>query len=983
MALKEQTINIRLDGGLETKTNPFYVVPPKTTVADNVVYTTNGSLRKRYGYAGLPTSIAGGGTIAAGAAVANVGGELVMSTGQNVYGYSATTQHWAGRGTDSAAGVTAAPLFNSGRLGSGQALNSATIGSYRCVVFQDQNNGALGTGQSSIGILDNATNTWLYPPTTLPNFYRFPVVVAFGAYFYVFYVDGIPTVSNTTYKYYIIDSTTLAAGFTLPAPQTLFTTLTIDPDAARVCIDAVVANGKIYVYAAWPIAAAGTSLFTFSTPGSNVFTTTALVNMSGRATITANASYIVLAGRTSAVILDTATLTESAATALAFPNVTVVCAGIGTYAGTTYVCFSTYAASSAAGVQNVGYIIGTLTAARTLTLSANYGIYPWPNQPTPQQPFSKPVFNTTSNTFLQWNFSLGQFSDTQQPTAYVASLDPVLGVPGGSGAVYARALYDQADAPYSITLVQPRTLQLPDADFFAISSKLRSLTALRLVTTPKQILPLAQGALISGSQPRIYDGVTVLGAGFDGFPELPAPASFAPAAGGAMTPNTTYFYSAVFRKTDAYGRVYYSANAAPVAVTLGAGDHSVVITPPANTGFPGYIGASSSLYRTTAADPNNYRLLVSMPGGNAPYVDTASDASLAGAELLYSQPNGGELPNDPPPAFSAAAATQDRVFVISSEDPTRVYYSKPFNPVRGVEFNASSYIIVDPATGPLVALGTIDGNIILFKRRSIYVLTGQGPDANGQGDFSQPQRIAADDGCVTPASVLSTSDGLYFQSSQGIQLLDRTLSVQYIGAPVENLLNGRAITTALYVPGPSQARFVLDNSTALVYDNFLKRWSTFSNYTGLGATLYGSAAAILTAAGVVNIETTAFTDNGAAISMVIRTGWIPLSEGLQGWGRLRRVLVLGDYKSANTATLSFAYDWGAFVDSVPFTSSTGLIGGDTVFQWRTRAPRQVMQSVQLNLVDSSITGESYDIVGLALEASMKSGTAKLPTQKSV
>lgn len=42
----------------------------------------------------------------------------------------------------------------------------------------------------------------------------------------------------------------------------------------------------------------------------------------------------------------------------------------------------------------------------------------------------------------------------------------------------------------------------------------------------------------------------------------------------------------------------------------------------------------------------------------------------------------------------------------------------------------------------------MDASLIIFKARSIYVMTGQGPTSNGQNNsYSQPQLITADVGC--------------------------------------------------------------------------------------------------------------------------------------------------------------------------------------------------------------------------------------------
>ena len=980
--------NVSLAGGLETKTHPKLVESPKTTTAENVIYTTNGAVRKRNGFTSLSMAISGGGTISNATSGAVVGSELVLvDSTSNLYAYSPAAARWQRKGGDVLDGVTATPMYTTPALTATPlgTTSYADIGNYRVVAFDsvatDPATVAVSGTKIFIGLWDVQKKAWITAPaiaTLSTNGTCGPSVVAFGAYFYVFCQTNVA--GNASYQYFLLNSATFAAsGLVLPAP-TLVATVAAVPGVTTT-VDAAVnpAGSVMYAYGSGGVATG--TVYKFTTPGSNFSASTNLVNMGGRATIAVNTSYVLITGTTQAEVLDTATLTEGAAIAHGLTGGQTFVGALSTTGATQYAMIAGNALVTAGAAAN-GYMLATVTAPRTLVIGTATR-YPRTATACRQWPVSKPAWIIEAGgnaSFRMWSVAIGQLSTTLQATLYVDRF-----VPGATATVYARAAYDVASIPS--TTLPNTTLPAPPSSTALTTLALAqsTLTAYALTSeTTKMVVPLARGAFITGSRPMYYDGTTVGPAGFDSYPELPA----APAATavGPLSANTQYFYCMANRSYDSYGNILYSSPGPVQSVTTGAAEFGVTITPPAGTGW-----TQGVLYRTTATDFLNFREVGGVPIGAAVYTEATSDATLAanGKAFLYANPVNGEVANDPAPACEIAVATQNRIFLISSEDPALVYYSKPFRTGRGPEFSALQYLPIDSATGPCTALAVMDGNLVIFKERSIYVLTGEGPDATGNGVFNPVVRVAADNGTSFPGSVVSTADGVYFQSGQGIDLLNRALETEYVGAPVEGVLTTRGdVTTAVHVPYASQIRFYLGDGSAVVFDTFLKRWSTFSGQSevvagGVLAPDPGASRGVawVLASGVVSAENFDFTDDGVAITMTLETGWIPVSENPQGWGRLRRVLALGTFKSSHIATLSFAYDWNdTYVDAVQFSSA---VSGDTVEQWRTRTKRQVMQSVRLKLVDSAITGESYDIVGLALETATKAGTAKLPQAKSV
>ena len=219
-----------------------------------------------------------------------------------------------------------------------------------------------------------------------------------------------------------------------------------------------------------------------------------------------------------------------------------------------------------------------------------------------------------------------------------------------------------------------------------------------------------------------------------------------------------------------------------------------------------------------------------------------------------------------------------------------------------------------------------------------------------------------------------------FQSSKGIYLLKRDLSVQYVGADVE-AYNGTTITSALLMRSVNQVRFTLSSGVALVYDYFFGQWSVFTNIGAVDACIYNGIYNYLTSAGLVNAETPgAYTDNGSFIQMSLTTSWMSLA-GLQGFQRCWRMLVLGKYKSPHTLQVNIATDFASTFEQnvvIPVTSDPGL------YQYRIHMKQQKCQAIQFQIQDSQTSsfGEGLQLSEITLEIGTKAGANKLPAGMS-
>lgn len=551
------------------------------------------------------------------------------------------------------------------------------------------------------------------------------------------------------------------------------------------------------------------------------------------------------------------------------------------------------------------------------------------------------------------------------------------------------------------------------------------------------------GVMIAGSYPLYYDGATVNEAGFSSAPDgnamsqsinpNPAP-KFAVTSitigpsnyqyyfnqtlvGGTSTVTLSgyieYYYVICLVRRDAYGNVNRSAPSPVITVPIsnpGGGDGTGLYNNVTNQtySYGGYVtfppmtynGGGNVMieyYRSTQNTPGTFYFLGQVPNGSN-FVDQKPDGvtrpnantSITKYRTVYTNSN--ELPNDPPPPIWHAVSSESRVYCIPADNRNLIWYSKQFSPGRTVEWSAGLTISEGLNSGQFMGLAILDSNLIIFKVDQVLYTWGNGPDNTGaNGAFAPFTRIASDVGCVDPGSITVIPDGVVFKSRRGIELLTRSLQIQYIGSAIEPLANSMGpIASVVTIPNFTETRFIPSTAgnPVLCYDYDGKRWSTFSNMAAVqAASIFGTYWFISADGSLVNQETPgSYTDNGTPIVMTLETPEIPVgAAGAQGWGRAYRMALLGDFYNDFALTVQFAYDHSTvYTDAVTFSTAIGLINGDKVFQFRTsRLPRQVMQTMRLRIQDSGTSGQACAISNIALEVGSKNGLAKLADQKTL
>jgi len=311
--------------------------------------------------------------------------------------------------------------------------------------------------------------------------------------------------------------------------------------------------------------------------------------------------------------------------------------------------------------------------------------------------------------------------------------------------------------------------------------------------------------------------------------------------------------------------------------------------------------------------------------------------------------------------------------------------------------NHSINLTGDP--GKITAVESNLDNLIVFTNNDGYYVAGSGPDVLGQGRYGEPRLFARGHGALEGAAHTDTPLGVFYQTSRGIHLIGRDLSVAYIGAQVEDTVGSATAVAMTRRDSDNSVRIMLQKATPAgserycIYNYYYKQWATYelAFYSGahqVGEVFDGTSFQRLVSDGRVKTQSaTNFRDvNEAGSSTVqfkseIMTGFISPS-GLMKKDRIYRYMVLGQFVSSHTLEVEVYNDYDGEEgdpnqeDSVSVSSDpTGL------YLFRSHIGKQKSRGVQLLLkLDGS--GQCANIEGFALEVGVRPDKTSFKTIES-
>ena len=481
---------------------------------------------------------------------------------------------------------------------------------------------------------------------------------------------------------------------------------------------------------------------------------------------------------------------------------------------------------------------------------------------------------------------------------------------------------------------------------------------------------------------------------------LTATATFSVGSGSLSA--GSYRYAAIFSYTDVGGKVHRSSPVFTRALTASLNDSGSVVLFARIPTLRSEDDVRVELYRTLVNGNTFHKVYVveadkflsSAQNSRWHFIDFESDAEIDQNELLYT--NGDVQENFTLGSVKALTLHKNRIYAVSSDEPTNVYYSKTLVNGVPVEFTPFNFFSVNATSEEISALGSLDDKLYIFKSQEIYVVAGDGANEIGTNvSFSQPAAIATDVGCIDQNTVEVIPQGLTFYSKMGIHMINRGAAIEYIGYPVEDY-NDKNVCRAIALKDYDQSRelrlLMSDSTRALTYDYLQGKWGTFSQYSGHDAVIWKQQFVRVDSSGGVWVETlNNWTDVGASVpsyNPIIETEWLKIKDA-QDYQRLYRLMILGELYTANTLLFKVYYDYDLTnFDSYSFASSiiTGSAYNDTVYQPQIHLKRQKCEAIKIRLeIDATGTNteRTLKLTDMAFQVGLKQGLMKVKAAKKL
>jgi hypothetical protein len=498
-------------------------------------------------------------------------------------------------------------------------------------------------------------------------------------------------------------------------------------------------------------------------------------------------------------------------------------------------------------------------------------------------------------------------------------------------------------------------------------------------------------------------------------------------AGGSLAIGTNglYQYRVCYEWTDARGRVHRStpSEIEQVDVALTAGNQSIQLNipylmltsrsdvassfassiaivvyrrgPDASSATPFVRLASTGTTQTAGTFPLN--TLTGTAG--LTFNDTGAAWTTTNQPLLYTE--GGVLENAPAPSCRVLAKWDNRIWLGGCENPNAIWYSRDLVADEPPYWHENQQILCEDE---VTALVNFDSALIVFSRDGIWALQGRGPNDQGEGStYTGFIRLASEVGCQDWRSIVATADGIFFQHrpGEGIYLLDRSLSLTYIGAAIEQhaTVLYPTVTSAVAVPSEDEVRFSATSGTTgrlLVYNTLVKQWMVHELYRDLETdprdALLWNGQYIFCKNGLFGLQSATYRDYITAtatekrIVLEVETGDISV-DGPLGIDRQWRLLLLARKSASNSHGLevSTAYDQSDTYSDVKSWTSAEIAALssathealEVVAKSRQEA-RSIRARVRTLAGNSNPITEAVKLMSLALEFGKEQGLAVLP-----
>ena len=992
----KRVIDIPIVGGLNQKEADKNLVPPNLLTLENGTYNKNGRIDKRFGFTNLGQTVSSG-NLTTPRALENLEDELLMISQDRIYSYAESESTWQDRGEIGIVTTELDPTNIQSDI-TMQNVDSITQDDIQVIAWREGN-------RDYYSIYDKSTLAFITRRDTIPavSDVRFRLTATPGNIYIVFNENNdikalrIPTSSPTSTSVTTIvsdaesDGTFDAIGFT-------------DTFIYLAYKEAGLANLKL-VKLTSALASSATRTIASQSPNSSRSISIAVFNSPSQGQDIVCLGWNDAGANLKGAILDTS-LADIVATKVLQVNPRVGRITILPDSSDVSTVGYYFANEAASGVKDYATWYTSLTVATgsNTTVIVLLGSV---------SPVSRGFVRNSVGYFLVMHES------ALQPTYFLINTQgKVLGkFAAGQGPAYSDLdkptnITASSTTDYLVGILKKNRIRTVDQELFANLGTFFGSISFDSSKTPITT-KVNNTLLISGSILRSYDGVSATEYGFHLFPE---DVTATPVAGAGI-PDGTYLVQAMYEWTDAKGNVFKSAPSVAQSVTTGGGNNQIQVVIPILR-----ITDKSNDLTLTDRQEVTIKTFITEASGTIPYLAdstrppdittnqnvtrllTTDPATLTANEFLYT--SGGTIENIAPDSSNFSFVHDNRITNVGLENKNQIQISKEIRPSTNPGFNEDLTLTIDPVGGGIICGASMDNNLIIFKKTATYVISGSGANDLGAGStYGPPQLISSDIGCSEPKSVLQLPDGIIFRSTKGIYILDRSLALSYIGAPVEDEINNAQVVSTDIITSRNEIRFALSTGKFLTYNYFFGRWSTATAPGILDSTIWKNETySYITNSKVLTESPTLYTDDGEFVTTTLRTGWIHLA-GLKGYQRIQRIGVLGTYYTNNAMTISIYKDYketpsetktimandivnaNVYGDSMTYGSDS-VYGGedfDEVYQVRYHVQNQKSEAISIELTDSLVgtnAGQSYSLNGFSLTVQGKSGIFKARTSRS-
>ncbi len=987
MPIAKQTIDIPLGGGLEGKVDSKLVPPGKSIVLENAEFSAPGAINKRNGYTALSKATIDSDTLTAARSLFQHKGELLMLS--NADGLSAMPSgatKWTKRLSDATVASPAEDLKAFALTAYTKQIASTSWGHVAGPVDVAYANGFIAmaaiAGTSSFHIwttiIDATSGAIVWGPKkarsgalTAASRVR---VVSSGNYLYAVAVDAgtlsVSVFDTTSATIQLIETYTSSIG----AHVTFWDVANLDSAGKCVLVyrhttpdvRALTFNNSAVVISPTVIAAdTVSSQIGVVVTGGNVFAayresgndlrcvgvTAALVSVFASTSLgVSDATIGYVCGVVDIAVASSIRwlYTTTAASVRTISEVTITTAGV---AATPQVLLAHARIISAPFTYNSDMFFVAAISIATTSTTGQSGVYLF-NRTHQSVAFGTGYARPVARVLWDETVNEGFYSGAPPPTVGIAT--------DSAGKFWCGSVFLGAQ---SLIIDAAAANLKPAASLVTYDFTFRPSAA-----------ALGENLLINSGLLLDYDGQNICENNFLVYPE----GIVITDSGVGSLADGIYQFVFAYGAFDASGQLHMGPTTAPVSLTTSGGLSAITFSAPDLSGFTlrrGLTGLRLFAYVTELGGSTFYEFC-SNAGATVTTFQTTS--GLTDNRTLYT--TGGVLDNSAPPPLTSIVRKGKRLYGVDHKGV--IWYTKEHVRGEGVAW-VQETLVKDPGDDDAThILAEMDGRLIDIGETRIFVLSGEGLNDTGSVDtLSEPQEIATDLGASSNSPVVTTPAGVMYKSPRGIVLLDRSLSVRLIGAPVDSY---KALTTvsAVLVPSKNQVRFGHSDGSTLVYDYLMDQWSVFTNHTQVAAAYYESLYCFVTSAGQVYQQSTGFVDNATSITKAVETPWVHVGS-VQGFQRVLLMSILGEWRSSHTLTATIYYDHlPTAAETVTWELTSGYSANDPL-QVRHRMGNQC-RAVKVRIEDSSQSGtkESLSLAMLSLELGGKEGVFRLGTAQT-